>query len=380
MIPRCSLLILIAATLLVKVGYLLISLVLSGDLNEQSLLQHYLNDMYQNDAGWYKTIATEGYPEVHSRRDLGYSKDDEFHQSAWAFFPMYPMLNRATMWLTGWGYMYSALLWSILLSASTAVLLAHLGMTWFNNDRKALYFALLVMLFPFAYYYSMFYTEALFMSLLLGAFLAVHHKRYVMLVALLIPLALVRPNGIVVLIPLYLYHLEVRSWLKGFNPQWKAIFSRQNILYSSAFLTGPLAFLAYCYYQWLETGYFFAFSIAQQGWYREFMFPLLALFRQGDAATQFNSVFTIALILFATWSWKKLPLSYNVLVWIGILLPLTSGSVTSMTRFATTLFPLFLVLSAAMEQVRFRYLLLMLAFALQLWSYIAWLHGDPISY
>ncbi|TVR37040.1 MAG: hypothetical protein EA392_13745 [Cryomorphaceae bacterium] len=378
--PRRSLLVLIGVTLLVKVGYLLFSMVLAGETHNQSLLQHYLNDMYKNDVGWYKTIATEGYPEVHSRRDLGYSKDDEYHQSAWAFFPMYPLLNRATMWLTGWNYLYSALFWSILLSASTAILLAQLGFVWFKNTLKALYFSLLMVLFPFAFYYSMFYTEALFMSLLLGTFLAVHHRRYMLLAALLIPLSLVRPNGIVVLVPLYLYHLEARGWLMGFSPQWKGVFSRQNILHTSAFLTAPLAFLAYCYYQWLETGYFFAFSIAQQGWYREFMFPLLALFRQGDAATQFNSVFTIVLILFAVWSWRKLPLSFNVLVWIGILLPLTSGSVTSMTRFATTLFPLFLVLSATMEQLRLRYLLLLLAFALQLWSYTAWLHAHPLSY
>jgi hypothetical protein len=63
------------------------------------------------------------------------------------------------------------------------------------------------------------------------------------------------------------------------------------------------------------TGYYFAFSIAQAGWYREFMFPLFAFFRRGDFATQFNSVYTILVIILSAMIWKKLPLSMNLLAW-----------------------------------------------------------------
>ena len=64
------------------------------------------------------------------------------------------------------------------------------------------------------------------------------------------------------------------------------------------------------------TDHYFAFIKAQAGWYKEFMFPLLSLFRRGDLATQFNSVYTILFMLLAIVMAKKLPLSLNVLIWI----------------------------------------------------------------
>ena len=125
---------------------------------------------------------------------------------------------------------------------------------------------------------------------------------------------------------------------------------------------------------------FFAFSVAQQGWYRDFMFPLLALFREGNVANQFNSIYTIAFILIAIFSWKKLPLSLNILIWLGLLLPLTSGSVQSMPRFISIIFPFTLIIGSWFYPSKKRYLLLTGLGLLQLLTFYFWLTGLPISY
>ena len=90
------------------------------------------------------------------------------------------------------------------------------------------------------------------------------------------------------------------------------MFNKSNLIQSLFFITGPITFLIYGLYQYKMTGEFFAFSIAQAGWYREPTIPILAFFRRGDFATQFNSVYTIVFILYAIWSYKKLPFSLNL--------------------------------------------------------------------
>jgi hypothetical protein len=48
------------------------------------------------DATWYRTIAEQGYPAT-----LPVGADGLVQQNAWAFFPLFPMLVRGLMTLTG---------------------------------------------------------------------------------------------------------------------------------------------------------------------------------------------------------------------------------------------------------------------------------------
>ncbi len=182
------------------------------------------------------------------------------------------------------------------------------------------------------------------------------------------------------MLPLYLYMLEDSGILNGKSVDFSKLFGRQNLLRTISFITGPMAFLLYCMYQHQMTGYYFAFSIAQAGWYREFMFPLLSFFRRGDFATQFNSVYTIIVILIFGFSWKKFPLSLNVFIWISLLFPLFSGSVTSMQRFISVIFPFSMILGEWTFSLRNRNLLLVSLLALQLFAFHFWLVGSPFSY
>jgi hypothetical protein len=160
----------------------------------------------------------------------------------------------------------------------------------------------------------------------------------------------------------------------------RSVFNKENLIRTISFIPGFIVFIGYGVFQYVKTNEFFAFSIAQQGWYRDFMFPLLAFFRQGDVATQFNSFYAIAFILLAIYAWKKLPLSLNILIWFGLLLPLTSGSVLSIQRFISVIFPFTILIGRWIYNHKYKYLALMILFGLQLFTYYFWLAEHPLSF
>jgi len=372
--------ILILFSLGLKLCYVFFPYATNLNNKELSAYNQYIDSVKKNDSFWYELITEKGYSKITNKRDLGYSEGKDFKQSEWAFFPLYPMLNALTIKTLGVNYNTSALFWSIFFSILSLIGLYQFGIIFFKNSGQALFNTLVLFCFPFSFYFSMFYTEALFFTFLIYSFICIHHKNYFLLTLLLIPLTLLRPNGIILLLPLYLFFLERNGMVNKFNFNWKDILSFKNILKSTAFLSSPVVFFIYCWYQYKMTGYFLAFSIAQDGWYRELTFPLLSFFNRGDLATQFNSFFTIIVIIYAFLIRKKLPLSLNTFVFISILLPLCSGSVTSMTRFVSILFPLFLILSSFVYKLKGRYLILVVMLILHFFSYYGWTINNPISF
>lgn len=380
---RRNILIIILVALFVKLIYLGFA---AGSfefcLNKsfQSDYSGLISTFKKNDAFWYEKIAINGYPKIDNKYDLGYSSGSEFKQSEWAFFPFYPFLVNTLTYIPGVDINLSFLLISLLFSLLGFVLFFVFLKNYLKNPDQSLFITLLLIFFPFHFYFSVFYTEAVFFCFLMGSFVSLQQKKYWLTFLLIIPLTLIRPNGIILLVPLYLFMLENEGVLSKKNISFTMIFSKKNLERSLFFLSGPIAFLLYGFYQQEMTGEFFAFSIAQQGWYRNFMFPLLALFREGNLANQFNSVYTILFILLAAFSWKKFPLSLNVLIWLSLLLPLTSGSVQSMPRFISLIFPFAIVIGSWMYQWKYRHAALGILFLLQLLSFYTWLAEMPVSY
>lgn len=364
----------------IKFCYLLFPVIQDQDNSKKSLYDQYIGIAKKNDSYWYERIATYGYPEIQHKRDIGYSEGADFKQSEWAFFPAYPALILFTSRALNITFNNSAFIWSLIFSVLAILGLYLFGLIFFKDPSMAFYNALLLFSFPFSFYFSMFYTEALFFVLMIYSFICIYYRQYILLTLLLIPLTLVRPNGIIILLPLYLFYLQQNGILQGFKINWNVLFTSKSILQTSAFLSAPLAFIIYGGYQYEMTGYFFASGIAQEGWYREWTFPLLSFFRRGDLATQFNSIYTIIVIVYAVLIYKKLPVSLNILVLISIGLPLCSGSVTSMTRFISVIFPLFLVMTSLLYRYKFKYAILALILILHFLSFYSWYIDHPISF
>ena len=111
----------------IKFSYLVFPIILDQGNGEKSAYDHYISIAKKNDSYWYERIAKQGYPEIQSKRDLGYSEGAEYKQSEWAFFPTYPALITSTSRLFGITFNNSTLIWSLIFSV-----LAILGIYWFG--------------------------------------------------------------------------------------------------------------------------------------------------------------------------------------------------------------------------------------------------------
>jgi hypothetical protein len=375
-----SYLILLALLMTLKVGYLLMGYSLNQVNANNPIDDQFISIGMRNDGGWYKLIAENGYSVVNTKRDLGYVEGPNFKQSEWAFFPLFPMMAKGVSTILHIDFDHSFLVLSLIFSSLLVVIAYRFGLAYFSDENYAFSFATILILIPFSFYHSMFYTEAIFLSLLLASFWAIKVHKYPWLLGLLIPVVLIRPNGILVLIPLYLYFLEQNNVIHSKGINLKMCFSKNTIMQSFYFITGPLAFIGYCIYQFAMTGYFFAFSIAQVGWFKKWTFPLFSLYNRGSLAAQFNSTYTIVIMALAIWAWKKLPLSFNIFIWISILLPLSAGSTISMARYISVIFPLVLVLIPPLFKLKYSWSILLLLIILHFASFYPWLIVDPLGY
>ncbi len=117
-----NILLLIAASIILKVAYLIFAYYVL-DNPEVLTLDGYSSILNRNDASWYEKIANNWYPEITDVRDLGYSHDADFKQSEWAFFPLYPWLNRVMMSLFHITFNQSGFILSLLFSSKAVTLL-----------------------------------------------------------------------------------------------------------------------------------------------------------------------------------------------------------------------------------------------------------------
>lgn len=376
-----NILILISFSVALKVSYLLFSFFFLDNGNEnRTLLNEYVSIAKKNDSFWYEKITKEGYSKIKHKSDLGFSHGKNFKQSEWAFFPFYPYTIIICAKFFNFNFNESAFFLNIVFSILSIIGLYWFGLIFYNNHSIAFLNSLIMFCFPFSFYFSMFYTEAIFFTLIIFSFIAVYYHRLLILGILLIPLVLIRPNGIFVTFPLFFYFLEHNKVLTKNKFAWHEILKLKTLKHSSVFLFAPITFILFCIYQYLMTGYFFAFSIAQHGWYREFTFPFLSFFRKGDFSTQFNSFFALAVLVYAVIVRKKLPFSLNTFIWISLLLPLCSGSVMSMTRFVSVIFPLFLIFSQSVYKANYKYFVLLILISLHYLSFYGWIINNPISY
>jgi hypothetical protein len=335
----------------------------------------YVTTVKSNDSYWYEMISNNGYRKITDKKDIGYHKGTIYKQSEWAFFPMYPLIIRGTNILFNSDFNKSGIFWSVIFS-----LLSFIGFyIWMNKSENALYCTLIFMCFPFHYYFSMLYTEALFFGCMIFSFIAIRQKKLWLLSILLIPLTLLRPNGIALILPLYLYFLEQEKVFEGYKLRIKRI-DKKILLKSIAFLTAPIVFVLYGLYQQQMTGEFFAFIIAQSGWYKNSAFPLFSLFNSGDFTTQFFSIYTLLFFMIGIISWKRLPLSINILIWLMLLLPMCAGSMISMPRFISILFPFSIIIGTWIYKMKWKYLFIAILFAFQLATYYFWLIGNSMGY
>jgi hypothetical protein len=284
------------------------------------------------DALHYVAIAANGYPATVPANA--------------AFFPLYPLLVRSVA-LAGGGVGTLAFETSALIVSNLALIAAAAGLialVRLDHDRATASRAVWYLVaFPTSLFLSAAYAESLFLALSIGAVLAGRRQRWMLAGVLGGLAALTRPFGFLVALPLAIE--AYLQWRAG-SRSWRPI---AGILTICGALAGWIAFLTVHFHDPL------AFLHAEKNWGRHLSPPWQAFINFFNGPLTANSgshsiidfvfaVVTIALVIIA---WKVLRPSYALYLTALVLVPLSSGSLGSLSRFDVTFFPIIVVLAVA---------------------------------
>jgi hypothetical protein len=197
------------------------------------------------DSSWYMRIAEEGY-----RYTPG-------EQSSVAYFPLYPLAIRAVEALGPDVYQAGVL---VTLLCGPLALLLFLRWTRFRVDEPtALQAGLLLALYPFAFFlYGVMYSDALFLLLVVGAFLLLEKGHLGLAVLLGVVATAARPVAPAVVLGLLVRRLE---WRRQRGERWTAL--------DFLPVLSALGFVLYMLYLDKQFGAPFAFVEVQAAWGQE---------------------------------------------------------------------------------------------------------------
>lgn len=307
----------------------------------------------------YQAIAEQGYP-------LPLPVDDQGrpHQSAWAFYPAFPMLVRAVMAITGLSFGVAAPLVTLLAGAGASALCYQLFVT--RADRRtALMGVALLGLFPTAPVLQFGYSEAVSLLGLSGALLLLHRGRYLGAVPFTVLFCLSRPVGAAIL-PVIAAVFCVRWWRA-----WRrgADFSgRERVELVALGGCAVVAVAAFPLFVAWAAGRWDGYTAVQLAWrvsdHMEYFTPWLWIARYtlgefGPAVLGLSVVLLLVVLVsppvralgLVMWTWCASYLLYLAAV---------VDPFTSVPRFALLLFPFALALPLAVRPGRARLIVMLL--------------------
>lgn len=312
---------------------------------------------YHWDSGYYLRIAQGGYTGLHEM----------------AFFPLFPLVERAAIDLTQNTYL-GGLLVSNLAELVMFMALYRLVAEDFDGER-AYYSILYFAIFPTAFFFSAAFSESLFLTFAILGFYNIRHGRWWPAALFGFLASLTRPDGMYLTLP-FCYEYLRRSWeLRGGSTF--SLFSRTQLvrllksiradmLIGLCLPGGILIFMIYGYYQFQDP---LAFVHAHAFWNRSLHFPgwnmlkaflvifhhryvsFLAMRSAIDLGTDLFVLLLLLSIFIGPWKLPKSLWSYGLYaapIYLYFqLFPRGDGllPLESMSRFLLELFPAFIMLA-----------------------------------
>jgi hypothetical protein len=284
------------------------------------------------DSGWYLAIVVNGY-----------SLNPATHSGSVAFFPLYPLLVRLALPVIR-DPVVAGLLVSHLCFAAALILLYRLAAKRLGDAvaRRAL---ILVLVFPFALFYSSIYTESLFLLLVVLAFTFAEEERWWLAGLMGLLCALTRLVGMAVAPALLLFYLQRRdyNWRRldwgFFAPGLVPLGLVLYMAYLYLRFHDPLSFYTASLYGWGRHNLVIALEEGSAGW----VTPASLVPGDYDLVLQLNLLLALVWLALVVPIWRRLGPAYAVFVLICTLVPLSAG-LESLGRYIAVLFPAYLVL------------------------------------
>lgn len=320
------------------------------------------------DSGWYASIARQGYTGPTA-------------SSAMAFFPLFPILIFLIHSLTSINFFWSGQIIAIAATVISCWLLYLLARHDYSETlaRRSIWYFLA---FPTSFFLIAVYTESLFLMLLLGSFLCARRQNWIGSVALAMLATAARPIGV------FLFPALIIEYLHQKNFKWHAV--RPDLL---LLFIIPLPFVAFLIFSQVTLGSFWAPLMAQHNFARQLTIIPWYLISYVHDALQWQKIISekhfyiwydlASLSIFGAaivWGWirQKIRISYLIFSTLALVLPLLSGTLTSISRYVLVIFPTFYLFA----EIRNRYfkifyfllglpLLIVASFAFVRWWWVA---------
>ncbi len=283
----------------------------------------------------------------HSIAVSGYSWDPNvFRHDNVVFFPLYPLLMRWGGALIGGHPLVAGLVVSLAAFTAAIALLYQLAVLELGEDvaRRAV---LLLVAFPYAFFFSTVYTESLFLLLSVGAFYSMRRGRIALtaLTGLLVGLA--RPNGFWMSVP-----LAILAWTGNPPDHGEPALNSRRALALLTACTPLLGVALYSYYLHVRFDDALAWVHGQRAW----GLPLLGQASAPDPPplpwqqqTGWMEIVTWVgnIAAFCTAAVAARPVArrfgvaYAIWIVVNILPPVATHLFLSLGRFTAVLFPVF---------------------------------------
>jgi hypothetical protein len=264
-----------------------------------------------------------------------------------AFFPLYPLLIRIVGSMTG-SQLVAGLIVSNAASFLGLLYLYKLVEHEYNRHvaQRTIFY---VSIFPTAIFFSAVYSESLFFFLTVASFYYVRERQWLMAGVFGFFAALTRSEGVLLAAPLFIeWAIAAREGGREFFRYW--VDDVVKPLIGMALV--PLGLACYMAYLWVINGDPLRFSHVQAHWGRHLTAPWVSFANtvhkiahahatQTVANQSLELAFTILMLVVLVIGLRRLRLSYVVYMALSILIPMCTGSLMSMPRFALVLFPMF---------------------------------------
>lgn len=317
-----------------------------------------------NDSGWYHAIAMNGYSTIESIKDSDAAN--------YAFFPLFPLLIKAVMHLTSWNALHSMVVVSQLISILLLWLLYLFIKTYCKSQEIALYSTLIWLVFPHHYYFSMAYTESLFLCLALASFYALLKRNTTLFIISSCLLVLTRVNGFFILLPLFLFEFQL-----------KKLFKLKSLL---KFIPMIISLLAYLFFLYIKTGDFLAFKHASEfHWNGTPQNPLQTLVKylfdwNQEWYLNYNAFYALFFIGLSWLFLKRREYAFFTLAIVTILIPLYEGSTISQPRFISVIFPFAILLNHILKNRSVKIAMIIFFLIGHYSTFWFWMINHPFSF
>lgn len=216
------------------------------------------------DAEWYQRIAQGGYPSELPRGD-----DGRVTENAWAFMPVFPMIVRMLMLVSGLPFQVVAVFVSLAFGLA-ATLVFHKLLSKLLDPNTAMFATVLFSIAPLSPMLQLSYAESLQMFFLSLLLLLLVERRWALMAPVIVIASLTRPTGLAWAMTLGLY-LVFRWWQARSG---RDVFpGREQFAVVGVGALSVLSGFAWLLIAWAVTGDFHAYLDTELAWRSHYTGP-----------------------------------------------------------------------------------------------------------